>query len=722
MPELSVSTSELSISQNELLLPQPRSGEKPLLSVKDLSVSFNQRNGSRVEAVRGISYEVYPGEFFGIVGESGSGKSVSSLAVMGLLPTSAQITGEIEFNGNSLLTMNDKQMSKIRGKQMSMIFQDPLSALTPVYTIGQQISEVLLLHDKKLSKQAAMARSIELLTIVGIPDAPRRAKAYPHEFSGGMRQRAMIAMAIANDPALIIADEPTTALDVTIQAQIMEVLEQAKELTGAAVVLITHDLGVVAGHADRVGVMYAGRLVESGDTDTVFEQPEMPYTVGLLRSVPNILTAGSERLVPLEGRPPLLSDLPPGCPFAPRCPIAVAECSTAEPPLVAAASSDGSDHRVACLRASEIASGTLIRSEIFPRPESLPPARKLEPDIKAVLEVHDLKRHFPLMKGAVLPRQVGTVRAVDGISFSLYPGRTLGLVGESGCGKTTTIMEVMEMKKPQHGSIEIEGVDVANASRSEIHRLRRDIQIVFQDPMGAIDPRLPIGDVIAEPLQVQKMPREQRGKRVRELLDLVGLDQSMIDRYPHEFSGGQRQRIGIARALATNPSIIVLDEPVSALDVSVQAGVINLLEDLREQLDLSYVFVAHDLAVVRQIADDVAVMYLGSVVEQGPVAEVFGNPVHPYTKALISAVPIPDPRLERVRERILLQGDLPSPAQKITGCRFRNRCPLYAILPEGKQELCASEDPHLQPHGVVQVACHYADESILIDEVIPVTS
>jgi len=687
----------------------------PLLSVRDLSVTFPQRDGAPVQAVRGISYDVHPGEFLGIVGESGSGKSVSSLAVMGLLPSTAQIEGAIEFEGQSLLGMDDNKLSRIRGKGLAMVFQDPLSALTPVYTVGDQISEALRLHDGKLSMQGAAARAVELLKVVGIPDAERRAKAFPHEYSGGMRQRAMIAMAIANDPKVILADEPTTALDVTIQAQILEVLEKAKEITGAAVVLITHDLGVVAGHADRVGVMYAGKLVEMGTTHEVFAAPQMPYTIGLLRSVPNMLTAGTQRLVPLEGRPPSLANLPKGCPFAARCPIAIDECREIEPAL-APHDPEFPHHEAACIRSNEIVDGELKRAEVFPRPAALPAEERAETDSAPVVEVTDLKRHFPLMRGSVFPRRVGTVRAVDGVSFTLRPGRTLGLVGESGCGKTTTILEIMEMTAPQSGSIRIEGTDVATASKKQIAGLRRDVQIVFQDPMGAIDPRLPIGEVITEPLWVQGAPKAERDARVTELLDLVGLDPAMADRYPHEFSGGQRQRIGIARALSTNPAVLILDEPVSALDVSIQAGVINLLEDLKERLGLSYLFVAHDLAVVRQIADDVAVMYLGAIVEQGPIAEVFNDPRHPYTKALISAAPIPDPEIERRRTRILLNGDLPSPTQEISGCRFRTRCPLYALLDEPAQELCRTSDPALTPHGRAKVACHHVDRSALVEE------
>ena len=682
-----------------------------LLEVRNLSVTFPKRDGD-VRAVRDVTYSIAEGEFLGIVGESGSGKSVSSLAVLGLLPDTAVIEGEVLFDGINLLELDDREFSRIRGTELAIIFQDPLSALTPVYTVGDQIAEALLLHDRGLSKRAAAARAVELLAVVGIPDPERRARAFPHEFSGGMRQRVMIAIAIANNPRLIIADEPTTALDVTIQAQILEVLEEAKRITGAAVSLITHDLGVVAGHADRVAVMYAGKLVEVGDAVDVFHKPVMPYTIGLLRSVPNILTAGTERLVPLEGRPPSLANLKPGCPFADRCPAAIAVCREVEPELTV--HGGASHHPAACHRAEEIERGELTRSEIFPRPEALVSAVRLKGDAAPVVEVKDLVKHFPLTRGGVFRRRIGTVRAVDGVSFELRAGRALALVGESGCGKTTTILELMELVAPQSGEIILEGRNLAKLSAADRRQLRSDIQIVFQDPSAAVDPRLPISDVVAEPLLVHNVPKARRDARVAELLELVGLDAGMSDRYPHEFSGGQRQRIGIARALATDPRVLVLDEPVSALDVSIQAGIINLLSDLRDRLGLSMIFVAHDLAVVRQIADDIAVMYLGRIVESGPTAEVFGNPKHPYTQALISAAPVPDPVVERSRKRVLLEGDLPSPAEKIDGCRFRTRCPLYQLLDGQARGLCEGVDPQLEPHGDVEVACHHVERNTLV--------
>ena len=690
---------------------------EPLLIVDNLTVTFSNQ-GKSIYAVRGVSYTVNRGEFLGIVGESGSGKSVSSTAVAGLLPSSAIVGGSIRFNGRELLGLNDKQLSEIRGSEIAMIFQDPLSALTPVYTIGQQIAEGLRLHDAKLTQKAAESRAIELLKTVGIPNAERRAKAFPHEFSGGMRQRAMIAIAIANDPQLIIADEPTTALDVTIQAQILEVLQKAKEITGAAVVLITHDLGVVAGNADRIAVMYAGRIVESAPVVPLFRAPVMPYTIGLLRSMPNMSDSSTTRLVPLEGRPPLLSSIPTGCPFADRCPAVLSVCRTSEPPLASLSSSlsPAEQRVVACHRADEIVAGSLPRDEIFPIPEAVPASEKAVVDPITVVEVRNLKRTFPLTNGTVFRRRIGTVKAVDGVSFLVKRGRTLGLVGESGSGKTTTIMEVLELAGAESGSILVDGVDTATLSKSARKMIRGNIQVVFQDPMASLDPRMVVEDIIGEPLTVLGASRAEIRSKVAAILELVGLEPSFAQRYPHEFSGGQRQRIGIARALVVEPKILVLDEPVSALDVSVQAGIINLLEDLKERMGLSYLFVAHDLAVVRRIADDVAVMYLGRIVEYGRSDLIFDEPRHPYTQALLSAVPIPDPEIEQNRKRIMLSGELPSPTDDIVGCNFRARCPLYQLLTPVLRSVCETEDPVEREVSSRQVACHHAESSLLVPQ------
>ncbi|MCE7003109.1 ABC transporter ATP-binding protein [Kibdelosporangium philippinense] len=660
-----------------------------MLEVSDLTVDFPSENGP-VRAVRGLSYEVSAGEVLGIVGESGSGKSASSLAVMGLLQSKARVSGSVRFRDRELIGLSDRELSQVRGRRIAMVFQDPMSALTPVYTVGDQIAEALLIHG--MSRQQAANRAVELLDLVGIPNAARRAGAFPHEFSGGMRQRVVIAIAIANNPDLIIADEPTTALDVTVQAQVLDVLKTAQQVTGAGVVLITHDLGVIAGFADRVVVMYAGRAVETGLTDEIFYQPRMPYTIGLLGSLPRLDATSKRPLLPIAGQPPSLVDLPPGCSFAPRCPMMIDACRSAEPELD---SVDGA-HRAACIRIGEI-SPVQINTAEQPEPLKTPRAHR-----DVVLAVDGLVKHFPLTKGTVFKRKIGTVRAVDGISFDIVEGETLALVGESGCGKTTTLMEILNLEP----AVEILGTPVATLSTADRKAIRRDVQVVFQDPTASLDPRMPARDILAEPLQVHGYPRDAINNRVTELLDLVGLNPQDTDRYPAEFSGGQRQRIGIARALALNPKLIVLDEPVSSLDVSIQAGVLNLLDKLKARLGLSYLFVTHNLSVVRHLADRIAVMYLGKIVEIGDVSTVFDAPCHPYTQALLSAIPIPDPATERKRERIVLTGDLPAPA---SGCRFLPRCFKYAALAPARQALCADSEPELtvrqEDH---QVACHYA--------------
>ncbi|MGB4778907.1 dipeptide ABC transporter ATP-binding protein [Microbacterium sp.] len=675
----------------------------PLLSVRDLAVSFPSEAGV-VDAVRGVSFDLHPGKTLAIVGESGSGKSVTSLAIMGLHPKSARITGSIQYEGRELLGLSDMQMSRIRGKDLSMIFQDPLSSLTPVYTIGDQIIEALQAHDSSLSTRAATARATELLGIVGIPRPQERLRSFPHEFSGGMRQRVVIAIAMANNPRVIIADEPTTALDVTIQAQILDVLDRAQDETGAAVLLITHDMGVVAHSADDVLVMYAGKPVETGAVDEVFENTRMPYSIGLLAAIPRVDERADVPLTPIPGHPPILIALPDACPFAPRCPIAVPECLEGEPPL---RSVDGSaDHRAACIRLDRTAEG-----DVYPVPEiTTSPIDAVPRDEReVVLNVTNLGREFPLTRGALFKRRIGTVRAVDGVSFDIREGETLAIVGESGSGKSTTLLEIMDMK-PQSGTVELAGVDVATVRTGRAERaLRRNVQIVFQDPMGALDPRMTVGDILAEPLRTMGYDGDVRA-RVSELMDLVGLNQAHVERFASAFSGGQRQRIGIARALATNPRLVVLDEPVSALDVSIQAGVINLLEELKARLRLSYLFVAHDLSVVRHIADRVGVMYLGRFVEFGDSDRIFENPRHPYTKALLSAIPVPDPKVERTRDRIVLTGDLPSPAARPEGCPFVTRCPLYqSLTSEADRKRCETVPPVLLLRGPDHAdACHFS--------------
>lgn len=681
----------------------------PIMQVRDLHVSFATEAGV-CRAVRGVNFDLWRGRTLGIVGESGSGKSVTALSLIGLLDDNAKVTGSIIMNGEELIGKTDEEMSEIRGERIAMVFQDPLSALTPMFTIGDQIAEGLITHHPDMSKQQIHDRCVELLDLVGIPQPEERLSNFPHQFSGGMRQRVMIAIAIANNPDVIIADEPTTALDVTIQAQILDVLAKAQKETGAAVVLITHDLGVVAGAADDILVMYAGRPVERASIDDVFQHPSMPYTMGLLGAVPKPHIAASQRLVPIQGNPPSLVDIPKGCPFSPRCPLATPECSLSEPNLEVVDANSG--HLASCRRLQEIIDKNMKYTDVFPVPDLLPADWADVPrDQRPVtLEVDHLVKHFPLTGGGMFRRTIGQVAAVDDVTFKIRQGETLALVGESGSGKSTTLMEIMNLMKPEDGRIVVLGHDLAELKKKADRKaLRKDLQIIFQDPMSSLDPRMPIYDVLAEPLKVHKWSKEKINRRIGELMELVGLNPDYVDRFPAQFSGGQRQRISIARALATDPKVLLLDEPIASLDVSIQAGIINLLEDLQAKLKISYLFVAHDLAVIRHISDRVAVMYLGQVVELGETEDVFTHPRHPYTQALLSAIPVPDPVVERTRQRIILKGDLPSPSEKHPGCRFASRCPVKLRLTPEQQKMCETKRPVLTSDDQIatEFACHF---------------
>jgi peptide/nickel transport system ATP-binding protein len=604
-----------------------------LLEVADLNVTFDTGD-ARVSAVRGTSYRLDPGEVVAIVGESGSGKTTAAMAVVGLLPENTEVSGSVRLHGDELLGLPDQAMSRIRGKSIGTVFQDPMSALTPVYTIGDQIAEAIRVHNREVSRAGASKRAVELLELVGIVQPQSRARAFPHELSGGERQRVVIAIAIANDPDLLICDEPTTALDVTVQAQILDVLRTARDVTGAGVLIITHDLGVVSEFADRALVMYAGRPVEIATVEELYRDRRMPYTAGLLGSVPRLDSPQGTRLVPIPGAPPTMTSLSPGaCQFAPRCPLVISECRSAEPDLVTIR--DG--HWAACIRTGEVAGRSA--SEIYHVSTQPVSVDTSVTDPAVVLQVTDLAKTYPLTKGVVLRRRVGEVRAVDGVSFTLEQGRTLGIVGESGSGKSTTLSQILELSTPQAGAIEILGADVAALDSAARRKLRTELQVVFQDPVASLDPRLPVFDVIAEPLATNGFDRRRCEERVAELLGIVGLNHADASRYPAEFSGGQKQRIGIARALALQPKILALDEPVSALDVSIQAGIINLLLDLQRRFELSYLFVSHDLSVVKHLAHRVAVMYRGKIVEQGDGEQVFTNPQHEYTRRLLAAVP-----------------------------------------------------------------------------------
>ncbi|MCW5629140.1 MAG: ABC transporter ATP-binding protein [Rhodoferax sp.] len=683
-------------------VPAQRAGE-PLLSVRGLTVTF-VGSGRAVPAVRGIDFDVHADEVLGIVGESGSGKSVTSLAISGLLDDTAQVQGSIRLGGVEVTTLDAERLRQMRGRDVGMVFQDPTTTLNPVLPIGRQVIEGQVAHGQ-VARGQAHARAVELLREVDIPDPQGRVDQFPHQFSGGMRQRAVIAMAMAGKPRLIIADEPTTALDVTVQAQVLSVLARRQRDTGAAVILITHDLGVVAEVAHRVAVMYGGRIVESGSVQAIFREPRHPYTVGLLRSVPRIDTV-DERLVPIPGQPPSPASLPSGCSFHPRCAIGRDRplCAQQTPALRDVGPAHASachypDEVVELLRDRPAAAAVQPTAANTPVPAGAAAAAPGKP----LLEVDRLQVFFPV-KAGLLRRRVGWARAVDGVSLTVRAGETVGLVGESGCGKTTTGRAIMGLVPTSHGTVRFDGRDITHLAPSEMRKVRRNMQYIFQDPYSSLNPIKTVGEIVAEPLRIHGLYDEAGGARwVAELFDLVGLPSSMVNRFPQEFSGGQRQRIGIARALALKPRLLILDEPVAALDVSIQAQVINLLQDLQRDLGLAYLFIAHDLSVVRHISNRVAVMYLGRIVEESERTSLYEHPMHPYTQSLLSAVPVPDPSTRDSRKRIILEGDIPNPAAPPTGCHFHPRCFKASAV-------CRSEAPVFQavPGLPTHVACHHA--------------
>ncbi len=665
---------------------------EPILSVRDLVVEVPNATGV-TRLVDGASFDVHPNEVFGVVGESGSGKSLTMLAVMGLLQRPLRLaSGSVRLRGEELTTMSFEAMRKVRGKKMSMIFQDPMTSLNPVLRIGSQIGEAIRLHNPGMSRTEVRDRSVELLELVGIPDPERRLRQFPNEFSGGMRQRAMISIAMANEPDLLIADEPTTALDVTIQAQVMEVLASIRERTGAAMVLITHDLGLVSENADRVAVMYGGRMMERAAVDTAFARPSHPYTVGLLSSLPRV-DRNTDELYSIPGHVPDLSRRPTGCVFHPRCGLSNGrEPCCAEIPDLRPIEPG---HDVACHFAEEVAewAATSLHGG-----EKHGIALVADPLAEPVLKVERLSKSFPVRRSRGWGHD--TLRAVRAVSFAIRRGETLGLVGESGCGKSTLGRVILQLLEASEGSVHLNGIDMVKVGGRALRAKRREMQVVFQDPYASLDPRMTIHEIIAEPLRINGV---YDPARVDELLGHVGLTPAVAQRRPAEFSGGQRQRIAIARALALRPEVMVLDEAVSALDVSIQAQVVNLLGRLQREMGLAYLFISHDLSVVRHISHNVAVMYLGKLIEYGPRDEVFDRPAHPYTQALLSAIPSPDTRGPRL-DRIVLKGDLPNPLAPPSGCSFRTRCPKAT-------DRCAQIEPLLEPRtGPDHLsACHYAD-------------
>ncbi len=661
-----------------------------LLEINDLQTEIVTRDG-RIRPVDGVSLTIRPGETVGLVGESGSGKTMTAMSILRLLPPGGAISGgSVRFAGRELTSLPEREMRRLRGSDIGMIFQDPMTSLNPTRTIGSQLIEAYRIH-RDGSLRAARARATEVLGLVGMPRPAERLGDYPHQLSGGMRQRVMIALALVCEPALLIADEPTTALDVSIQAQILQLLDDLKTRLSMGILLVTHDLGVIAGHADRVAVMYGGRVVEQATTLDLFAAPQHRYTEALFESMPTLELDSRRSLAAIPGAPPRLSGLPAMCRFAPRCRFATDECRFQDPESIESAPG----HSYACFhpRTAEEAGRATDDTEL----------RGVRPPMPAapLLELIDVHRDFRL--GGGLPfRARRELHAVSGVSLAVRDGETLGVVGESGCGKTTIGRMLVGLERPSAGIVRFEGTDITRLGAGDFRRRRRNLQMMFQDSAAALDPRMTVAALVGEPLVAQGVgTRRENHAQVAELLEAVGLPVDAGGRYAHEFSGGQRQRIAIARALSLRPKVIVADEPVSALDVSIQAQILNLMRSLQDRFGLTYVVISHDLSLLKYLADRIGVMYLGKLVELGDSADVYSAPRHPYTAGLIASIPVPDPLRERDESSAGLGGELPSAIDPPSGCRFRTRCPLATDLcAQQEPVLAASQDRHA-------VACHY---------------
>jgi peptide/nickel transport system ATP-binding protein len=691
----------------------------PTVIVSNLAISYLTRKGS-VQAVRDVSFEIKPGESFGIVGESGCGKSTVAYGMVNFLGRNGKIVaGDVIFQGNSLINRSEEELAALRGNAISMVYQDPMQALNPSMKINEQLSETLVAH-QGLRQHEARKRCLEMLDRVYMPDPVAVMDRYPHQLSGGQQQRVVIAMALLNRPALLIMDEPTTALDVTVEAAVLDLVEELRRDSNMSILFITHNLGVIARIADQVGVMYAGEMVERAPVSDIFHRPLHPYTQGLIRCLPKLGSSkGSGELHPISGRVPSPSNLPPGCLFEPRCAHARDECRMTHPTLL----DYGKSHHARCIFADEIAkqqaSGkdrTIART---PAKESL----AMQEPASQILNIQNLKTYYE-QRSFTLLRLVGLerkqfIKAVDDVSLDLSKGKTLGIVGESGCGKSTLAKSIVGLESITAGEITFLNADLTVPLNKRKITTIKELQMVFQNPDSVLNPSFPVGQQIARPLlRFGTVPRQDVRAEVLRLLGAVGLGEQYYDRLPRQLSGGEKQRVGIARAIAAEPELIICDEPVSALDVSVQASILNLLIEIQAKLHTTLIFIAHDLSVIRYLSDYIGVMYLGQIVEYGPAESVYAPPYHPYTQALLSAVPYPDPDIDR--KHIRLSGEVPSALHPPSGCRFHGRCPMRAELAPDGGKICEEQEPPWRDFGDGhRIYCHIpADRLAAIEPVV----
>ena len=682
----------------------------PVLEVENLKISYETRKGD-VEAVQGVSFTVREGETIGLVGESGCGKSTISFGIVNFLGPNGKIEeGSVRFQGEELVGRSQEELQKLRGDRIAMVFQDPMQALNPSVRLGEQLAEVLTCH-RQISKKEAWERSIHMLKRVNMPDVEDVMKRYPHQISGGQQQRIVIAMAMLNNPALLIMDEPTTALDVTVEAAVLDLIEELKEDFNTANIFITHNLGVVARVSDYLCVMYAGQMVERAPLREIFQNPRHPYTMGLLACVPRLGESKLESLLyPIRGRvPPPAERAKAECIFAPRCDYATEECLVARPAFIEVTP----EHFSRCIYASEIDNRPPPRRK-KPKSKEILATDHLEHTDKDLLRFDKLKVYYPQGANSVVSLfglgEKKFVKAVDDVSVRMAKGRTLGIVGESGCGKSTLVKGIIGLEPVTEGEIEFLGFDATQTVSARDTKLIQEMQMVFQNPDSTLNPSFSVGKQIARPIKRFKtVPRNQVKQEVLRLLRAVRLDAVYYDRLPRQLSGGEKQRIGIARALASRPDLIICDEPVSALDVSVQAAVINLLLEIQQVFGSSMIFIAHDLSVVRYFSDDIAVMYLGQIVEIGPAESIYTPPYHPYTEALLSAVPIPDPDAEQ--KEIRLSGNVPSALNPPSGCRFHTRCPRRNLLPDSGK-ICETAPPWRNSENGHRIFCHIDIEEL----------